>query len=392
MTTQAADLRHPAKSGPLTGLRVIDITINVLGPLATQILGDMGADVIKVETQDGDYTRNVGPTRSPLMGSLFLSLNRNKRAMILDLKRAHDHDAMMRLIDTADVFVHSMRHRAAERLGLGYQAVAARKPDIVYASATGFRKNSPMKDRPAFDDVIQGMSGIAALNSRNGEPSYLPMVIADKFVGHSLASAIAFALLHRERTGEGQEVHVPMYETMTAFNLIEHLWGGALGEPEKGLGYGRMLTPHRRPYATKDGYIVAMANTDEQYRRLFGVIDRPELADDPRFTFTRERVKNIDTLYGIIREAMLKRTTKEWQALLDAADIPNGPLNQLKDVWSDPQLRETNFFQSMDHPSEGQIVLMANPMDLSRSPSTIRLPPPRLGEHTAAILEELGLA
>jgi crotonobetainyl-CoA:carnitine CoA-transferase CaiB-like acyl-CoA transferase len=249
-----------------------------------------------------------------------------------------------------------------------------------------------MKDRPAFDDVIQGMSGIAALNGLGGEPSYVPMVIADKFVGHSLALTIAMALFHRERTGEGQEVHVPMYETMTAFNLVEHLWCGALGEPEKGLGYGRMLTPHRRPYATKDGYIVAMANTDEQYRRMFAVIERPDLIGDPRFERARERVQNIDLLYGIIREEMRKRTSKEWLSLLDAADIPNGPLNQLADVWSDPQLRETDFFQSLDHPSEGRIVTLGITSDFSRSPGAIRLPPPRLGEHTAEILEELGIA
>ena len=379
-------------SGPLAGIRVVDLTSAVLGPVATQILGDMGADVIKVEPPEGDPIRPLGPSRHPGMGAYFLNINRNKRSIALDLKRPAPREALLRLIETADVFVHNMRLGAAERLGVDYRTLAARNLRIVYAAATGFRKDGAHRDRPSFDDVIQGESGLAALNGgAGGEPRYVPMAVCDKICGYVLASAIGMALFHRERTGEGQEVHVPMLETMVAFNLVDHLWHGVLAEPEKGLGYPRMLTPHRRPFPTKDGHICILATTDAQSRHLFEALDCPELADDERFCTLERRTDNIDELYAIIVERMRRRTTAEWRERLDAFDVPNGVVTDLEGLLTEPYLAETCFFGRVEHPSEGKMLTMAIPVTFSStSGESFRLPPPRLGEHTYAVLRELG--
>jgi crotonobetainyl-CoA:carnitine CoA-transferase CaiB-like acyl-CoA transferase len=374
-------------SGPLAGIRVIDLTSAVLGPVATQILGDMRAEVIKVEPPQGDPIRPLGPSRHPGMGAYFLNINRNKKSVVLDLKRPAAREALLRLAETADVFVHNMRLAAVERLGLHYAAVAARNPRIVYAAATGFRKDGVHRDRPSFDDVIQGESGLAALNGRpGGEPRYVPMAVCDKICGYVLASAIAMALFHRERTGAGQEVHVPMLETMVAFNLADHLWHGVLAEPEKGLGYPRMLTPHRRPFPTKDGYICILATTDAQSRHLFEALDCPELADDERFSTLDRRTDNIDELYAMIVKRMRQRTTAEWRERLDRFDVPNGVVTDLEGL-----LAETGFFEPVQHPSEGKMLTMAIPVAFSATPGeSFRLPPPRLGEHTREVLAALG--
>jgi crotonobetainyl-CoA:carnitine CoA-transferase CaiB-like acyl-CoA transferase len=378
-------------SGPLAGIRVIDVTIAVLGPVATQILGDMGAEVIKVETPDGDPMRQIGPARHQGMAAYFLNLNRNKKSLVLDLKRPAAQQAMLRLAATADVFVHNMRPGAATRLGIDYGAISAANPRIVYAWASGYRPDSAYRDRAAFDDVIQGESGLAALNKgTDGEPRYVPMVVSDKVSGHVLAGAVGMALYARERTGRGQEVHVPMMETMAAFNLVDHLWHGVFGEPEKGLGYPRMLTPYRRPYATKDGHVCLLATTDRQWRNLFAAMDSPELADDPRFSTIERRTANIDELYTLLAECMRTRSTAEWRARLDQFDVPNGVVNDLEGLIADTYLRDTGFFQPVLHPSEGPTVTTAIPVAFSGSPGTLRLPPPRLGEHTHAILAELG--
>jgi crotonobetainyl-CoA:carnitine CoA-transferase CaiB-like acyl-CoA transferase len=285
-----------------------------------------------------------------------------------------------------------MRLGAAERLGVDYPAIAARNRRIVYAAATGFRKDGVYRDRPSFDDVIQGESGLAALNGgAEGEPRYLPMAVCDKICGYVLASAVGMALFHRERTGEGQEVHVPMLETMVAFNMVDHLWHGVLAEPEKGLGYPRMLTPHRRPFPTRDGYICILATTDLQSRHLFEAIDRPELADDERFSTLARRTDNIGELYEIVIDRMRQRTTVEWRERLDQFDVPNGVVTDLEGLLSDPYLGDTGFFEKVEHPSEGKMLTMAIPVAYSTTPGTsFRLPPPRLGEHTGEILGELG--
>jgi len=379
-------------SGPLAGIRVVDLTSALLGPLATQILGDMGADVIKVEPPEGDPIRALGPSRHPGMGAYFLNINRNKRSVALDLKRPTAREALLKLVETADVFVHNMRLAAAERLGLDYRVVGERNPRIVYAAATGFHRDGPHRDRPSFDDVIQGESGLAALNGgAGGEPHYVPMAVSDKICGYVLASAIGMALFHRERSGGGQEVHVPMLETMVAFNLADHLWHGALAEPEKGIGYPRMLTEHRRPFPTKDGHICILATTDLQSLHLFEAIDCPELADDERFSTLARRTDNISELYEIVIERMRRRTTAEWRERLDQFDVPNGVVTGLAGLLTDPYLAATEFFERVEHPTEGKMLTTAVPVMFSSSPGdNFRLPPPRLGEHTRDVLAELG--
>lgn len=379
-----------AAAGPLTGVRVIDLTINVLGPIATQTLGDMGADVIKIESPQGDPMRDTGPGRHPRMSVFFLNLHRNKRSVVLDLKSAAGREALLRLVQDADVLVHSMRAGAAERLGIGYAALAAHNPRLVVACAPGYNPDGPFRDRPAYDDVIQGESGLAAMVERvTGTPRYLPTVAADKLCGVYLASAIGMALYARERSGVGQEVRVPMLETMLSFNLVEHLWTGVLGVPD-GLGYARALSRHRRPYATRDGHVCVMAVSDEQWRRMFVALDRPELASDPRFATMEARTENIDALYEIVAAGVALRTTGEWRERFDAADIPNGPMNRLEDLPVDPYLQQTGFFERYEHPSEGPIVTTAIPQRYSHTPGRIRLPPPRLGEHTYEVLSAAG--
>ena len=385
----ASNFELQDRTGPLAGIRVIDLTINVLGPVCTQILGDMGADVIKIEAPGGDYMRHLGPSRSDGMGVFFLNINRNKRSALLDLKQAEARTTLHRLIETADVFVHSMRPKAAERLGVNYQALSTKNPRLVYASAGGYRKDSSRRDWPAYDDVIQGASGIAAMNKIDGEPRYFPTVICDKLCGYILASSIGMALYSRERTGAGQEVHVAMMDTMVGFNMIEHLWSGVLDEAEKGLGYSRMLTPHRRPYQTLDGYVSLLAVTNDQWQRLLTAVDRADLVGDPRFTEIGPRASNIDELYAIVVEQMKKRTTGDWIKRLDEAEIPNGVVNDFQDLLVDEYLAESRFFRRMQHPTEGRVVSMAVPVSFSKTAASIHRLAPRLGEHTEEILNEV---
>jgi crotonobetainyl-CoA:carnitine CoA-transferase CaiB-like acyl-CoA transferase len=377
--------------GPLSGVRVIDLTVAVLGPVATQILGDLGAEVIKIEAPEGDMMRSIGPMRHPDMAAYFLNINRNKKSVVLDLKRLEAQQALLRLAATADVLVHNMRPGAARRNGVGYADVAQANPRIVYASASGWRADHPHGDRAAFDDVIQGESGFAALNKdADGAPRYAPMVICDKICGYVLAGMVGMALYAREQTGRGQEIHVPMVDTMAAFNMVDHLWHGVFGEPEKGLGYPRMLTPHRRPYATTDGHICLLATTDRQWRNLFGACDAPELADDPRFDTIEHRTRNINELYTWLAGVMKTRSTAEWKQRLDAADVPNGKVNDMMGVVRDAYLNEAGFFQPLDHPTEGRLTTMPFPVSFSDTKLDQNLPAARLGEHTEAMLAELG--
>ena len=380
-------------TGPLAGIRVIDVTSIVLGPYATQMLGDLGADVIKVESPRGDDTRWIGPSRTPGMGSYFANLNRNKRSVVLDLKQPAAKDALLRLIDGADVFVHNMRRSAAQRLGLDYATLSARNQRLIHASASGFRKGSAREDAPAFDDLIQGLSGLASLNAGpDGAPRYAPTVLVDKLTGHMLGSMIGMALFHRERTGQGQEVHVPMLETTLSFLLVEHLWWATLGETERGVGYPRMLTPHRRPYPTSDGFISVIASSDAQYARLLTALGRPELIDDPRFASIAARAVNVDAVLAVLTEGLRARTTDEWLAILTAADIPCGKANRLTDLFGDDYLRETGFFKSAQHPVEGNVTLPAIAPTFSASPPAVRRLWPTLGEHTREVLREAGFA
>jgi len=380
-------------SGPLAGVRVVDLTVNVLGPVATQILGDMGADVIKVETPAGDPNRDTGPRRHEGMSAMHLNVNRNKRSITLDLRTAPGMEALLRLVESSDVFVHSMRPAAAQRLGVGYEVIAARNPRIIYGYGPGYRQDGPNRDYPAYDDVVQGESGIASLMAQvNGNgPRFYPTVIIDKLCGYVLASSIAMALYQRERSGLGQQVQVPMFETILAFNYLEHLWGGAFDPPlPPGIGYVRLLTPHRRPYQTQDGHICVLAVNDDQWRRLLPALGCPELVDDQRFATTDQRVRNYDELYGIVGRQLLLKSTAEWHRILDEADIPNGPVHSLQELLHDPYVEQTGFFERYVHPSEGPVVTPMVPVNFSRTPGGLHRPPPRLGEHTHEVLHELG--
>lgn len=388
----AADpLRMDEPTGPLSGIKVVDLTINVLGPVATQILGDMGADVIKVESPEGDQNRQTGVRQHANMGALYLTMNRNKRSIVLDLKRPEAKEVLMRLVDAADVFVHSMRPQAAERLGVAYADIAQCNPRIVYGYAPGYRSDGPWRNRPAFDDVIQGESGIVDMNGQAlGEQRYLPTIIADKLCGHLLASAIGMALFHRERTGEGQEVQVPMFENMVAFNLIEHMWMGSFEDPKGEFGYVRLLNDYRRPYATLDGHVCLMASSDDQWKRLLAALGRPDVAQDQRYAQLEQRSRHFAELYSIVAGEIAKRTTAQARDLLDRADVPNGPVNRLADLPNDPYLAQTGFFKRFLHPTEGPMMTTSIPVQFSRTPGNLRRPPPNLGEHTRSILEKLG--
>jgi crotonobetainyl-CoA:carnitine CoA-transferase CaiB-like acyl-CoA transferase len=381
--------------GPLAGVRVIDLTQVVLGPMGTQILGDAGADVVKVEPPAGDMTRFIGPRRSEGMAAYFANLNRNKRSVVLDLKRPAAHAALMRLVEGADVFVHNMRLSAAARLGLDYESLAKVNPRIIHACATGFRPGSSREEDPAYDDIIQGMGGLAHLNGRGAQadgPRYVPSVLADKLTGHVLASSIAMALFARERTGHGQAVHVPMMDTLVSFLLPEHMWGHSIGQPELGIGYPRMLTPDRRPFATKDGFMCVMVATHAQWARLFALFGQAALMQDPRFATGSARSDNIEAAYAIVTEGMKQRTNAEWLVLLREADLPHGPANSLEDLLADDYLNEIGFFPRMAHPTEGEMTLVGIPVSYHGTPASIRRLAPHLGEHTREVLEQAGLA
>jgi len=379
-------------SGPLAGLRVLDLTINVLGPVATMILGDMGADVIKIETPEGDPNRQNGPARHPNMAAMHLNMNRNKRSVTLNLKRPEAREALLRMVESADVFIHSMRPAAAQRLGIDYEEIARRNPRIVYGYGCGYMPGGSRENDPAFDDVVQGEAGIADLMLRSvGQARYLPTVLVDKFCGYMLASAVGMALYARERSGVGQLVRVPMLETIVAFNLQEHLWGGVFDPPMgSGVGYVRLLSEHRRPYETRDGHICVLAVNDEQWRRLLPTIGRPELVTDPRFSTVDGRMKNIDHVYGVVSDQMKTQTTAEWHRLLDAIDIPNGAMARFEDMLNDAYLNETGFFHRYEHPSEGPMLTPCVPTQFSATPGGIHRHPPRLGEHNAEVFAALG--
>ena len=378
--------------GPLTGVRVIDLTINVLGPVATQLLGDMGAEVIKVETPAGDPMRMIGPSKTGMLGPFFQTTNRNKKSIVLDLKRPEPSAALRKLVETADVFVHNMRTAAAGRLGIDFDSLRVINPKLVYASATGYRKGGSKDGRPAYDDVIQGESGMVSLIERtNGEARFVPMPISDKFCGHALASAIGMALFRRERSGIGQEVHVPMLETMLSFNLTTHLWRGTQGD-KTDLGYPRALSPYRIPYKTKDGMVCVLAHTDDQWHRLLRAVGRADLIEDPRFTYLAHRAENIADLQSHLADALATFTTEEAFRLLDEADMPNGPVAVLEEMMDDPYLVETDFFPTIEDAHEGPLRTTAIPVTFSESPGVLRNMAPALGEHTAEILGEAGLS
>jgi crotonobetainyl-CoA:carnitine CoA-transferase CaiB-like acyl-CoA transferase len=379
--------------GPLAGVRIVDATTVVLGPLATQMLGDLGADVVKVEPPEGDTTRKLGPTRNPDMAAFYLACNRNKRSVVLDLKQEAGHGALMRLIERADVFVHNFRPLAAARLRVEYERVRALNPGLIYCATYGFRAAGPYGNKPVYDDIIQAASGLASLQAPLvGDPRYLPTIVADKTSSMAVAHALLAALYHKARTGEGQAIEVPMFETVVAWMMVEHLYGETFLPALDTAGYKRVLNKWRRPFPTKDGYLAIIPYTDVHWQTFFRVAGREDLLADPRFGTLASRLTHIELLYEELGKIAATRTNAEWLDLLDAANVPATVVNTLESILTDPQLEATGFWKTIAHPTEGLLRTPDIPATYSRTPGELRRHQPRLGEHSVEILKEAGLS
>ena len=377
---------------PLHGIRVLDLTGYLMGPFATQILGDMGADVIKVEPVEGDLVRAIGPTRSPGMGGIFQQNNRNKRSVVLDLKQPAGRDAVLRLAVNADIFIYNVRPAAMARLGLSYEAVSAANPAIVYVGAVGFGQDGPYAAKPALDDLMQGMSGIPSLFERAGAegPRYIPMAMADRYSGICLVNAVLGALVHRLRSEEGQAVEVPMFESLVQGVLGDHLMGASFEPPLGPPGYPRHLSHDRRPFRTLDGYLCTFIINDRQWRAVLDGIGKGERMKDPRFATLQARTDHSAEVYAFLDATFRTRTTAQWLELLEKADVPAGPLHTLESLLDDEHLKAVGFFERHEHPTEGTVVSLRPPSRWSKTPLAIDRLPPRLGQHSGEILREAG--
>lgn len=383
----------PVPPGALDGVRVLDLTSVVMGPYATQWLGDFGADVVKIEPPGGDVMRQAGPTKSPGMGPVYLAANRNKRSLALDLQREAGRHILLQMARRADVLVYNLRPQALQRLGLDYPVLQAANPALVVVGGLGFGQRGRYAVRPAYDDVVQGLSGLPwlAAQAGGGEPRYVPMVLADRVAGLQLALCVVTALFHRQRSGRGQHVEVPMFEGLASMVLAEHLAGRQHDPPIGPAGYARSLSPGRRPYRTRDGYLCAMVYDDRQWRAFLQLIGEPQRMDeDPRFGSLARRVQHVDEVCAFLAQALLQRDTAEWLRLFADADLPAAPLHSLDDLIDDPHLRDVGLMRRTIHPSEGPLVSIGNPTDWSASPPTLRRPAPRLGEHSLELLREQG--
>ena len=383
------------KRGPLDGIRVIDMSTVVLGPYAGQIMGDLGADVIRVESPKSDMTRWAGPSAHAGFAPIFMNCNRNKRSLCLDLKKEGAREALVELVRTADVFLHNVRLEAVERLGFGYEAVRSIKPDIVYVHAVGFGSDGPYAGRPAYDDLVQAAAGAVSLNRMidpEEEPRYMATLAADKTTGLHAAYATLAALFHRERTGEGQFVEVPMLESFASFLMIEHLNGHTWEPPQGDYGYHRIINMHRKPYRTRDGYICIMPYSSEQWRTVLRLGGFDITDDDPRLLSMAGLARNIRELYGMLSEATTGRTSAEWMTLLTVADVPVMRVNQVEDLKTEEHLSGVDFFEQRQHPTEGVYRSMRQPVKFSATPASVRLDPPGLGEHNREILLEAGMS
>jgi crotonobetainyl-CoA:carnitine CoA-transferase CaiB-like acyl-CoA transferase len=378
--------------GPLHGVRVVELTSVVLGPWACQILADLGADVIKIEPPAGDSNRQLGAARHPGMAALYLTCNRNKRSIVLDVKQPAAREAVLDLVRTADVFVHNNRPQVMTRLGLDYAALSQVNPMLVYCGSYGYARRGPYGSKGALDDSIQSVAGIAMLNEPVlGEPRYLPTVLADKTTAITVVYGVLAALFARERSGHGQELEVPMFETMVSFVMAEHLWGTAFEPPLAPPGYVRLMSVHRRPYRTSDGYIAILPYMNAHWDTFCDVAGHPELRDDPRFRTMADRTRNIDATYAETARIMATRTTQEWLDLFATTSVPVNRVNTLTDLIDDPHLVATGFWKTFEHPTEGRLRTTAFPVGFSATPAEeTRRHAPRLGEHTRELLADLG--
>lgn len=377
--------------GPLAGVRVVDLTGMVFGPYCTQIMADMGADVIKVEPPAGDATRYVSVGPAPGMSGVFVNVNRGKRSVVLDLRTGRGAAVLRRLVERSDVFVHSMRARAVAALGFAYDDVAAINPAIVYTNCYGYGRGGPYADFTAYDDTIQAECGLPSVQQMlTGEASYVGTILADKIAGLSALYATMMALFHRERTGEGQEVEVGMFETMASFMLVEHADRALFTPPLGPAGYHRAVEPGRRPYRTKDGHVSALVYNDKQWSAFVEAV-RPAWADDPRFATLELRAKHIDSVYARLAETLAERTTREWLDLFRELGIPAAPLRSLDELFENPHLEAVGLFEKVET-RHGPVRFPGVPTRLSRTPGRVAGGAPELGADTQAVLEELGLA
>ena len=389
-------------TGPLKGVKILDLTSVVFGAYATQMLGDLGADVIKVESpplgnggsgrgEGGDIMRWAGKTPEGApedLGPIFMTINRNKRSMLLDLTSEPAKAALRMLIEWADVFACSVRYDGMKRLGLSYEDVKAIRPDIVYVHGAGYGSDGPYAGEPAYDDLIQSASGLADLLPRtdgNPVPRLIPSLVADKVSGLFMTQAILAALVHREKTGEGQFVEVPMFECLTSFNLAEHFFGQVFDPPTGQWAYSRVANPNRKPFATQDGYIGLLPYNDKQWVAFFEAAGFGQMMQDPRFATQKARSENYHALYGLIEDITRTRTTADWLAILKPLHIPVTKTNRLNDLMDDPHLKAVGFFERYEHTDAGVYYNMKPPLKFSRTPANVRRHPPRLGEHTAEI-------
>jgi crotonobetainyl-CoA:carnitine CoA-transferase CaiB-like acyl-CoA transferase len=374
-------------SGPLRGVRVLDLTTVVMGPSATQMLGDLGADVIKIEAIAGDSMRWIGPWRHAGMGPLFLQANRNKRSVVLDLKSPQDKSRALALAREADVLVSNVRPQGLQRLGLDYEALSRVNPTIIYCAAVGYGSGGPESGKAVYDDLMQAASGIAGLfKAIDGTPRYAPINICDRVVGLYVVSAVTSALFHRERTGEGQVIEVPMFETMAQFVLSDHMGGGAFVPPLGAMGYGRLLSRTRGPYQTKDGHLSLVVYTDKHWRSFSDLVGQPKLLDtDPRFASQESRTRHAEDIGRFLAAHLPDRTNREWLEIFHAIDIPACPVNSVQDLFEDSHLKAVDFFEDLQHPTEGTVKTCRFPVRFSRSPASVRRLAPNLGEHNGEI-------
>jgi len=380
-------------NSPLQGVRILDLTTVVYGPYATRILASLGAEVIKLESLDGDILRHIGPMRNPGMGHLFLHANEGKQSLALNLKTEAGRDIAQALSQTCDVFISNIRPQALARLGLDADTLRALHPRLIHVSCTGYGESGPYAGRPAYDDLIQGASGVGQLMATylQGEPAYAPVTLADRVSGLHAVYAVTTALFARSQTGQGQTIDVTMFEAVSQLVLGDHMGGATFVPPHGEVGYPRMVSRSRKPYRTQDGYLCALIYNDRQWKDFFTALGTPERAQEPLFLNHTARAANIDRVYAEVERLLATRTTAEWQALFDAADIPNMPAQSLEELVQDPHHWHNGFFREVEHPTEGRLNMMGDATHWRDTPLVPQLAPaPRLGEHSRQVLESLG--
>ena len=377
--------------GALKDIKVLDLTSVGFGPYACQILGDYGAEIIKIESREGDITRGIAPFRNKGMGHFFINANRNKRSLVLDLKTEAGKKAFFKLAEKSDVIMTSIRPAAMDRLGIGYEVCKQLNPSLIYVALVGFGQSGPYAKRPAYDDIIQGVSGMAAMQGgREGDPTFVNASVCDKICSQIAVHATLAALFSRTATGTGQLVEVPMFESMVGFNLVEHQSGMTFEPPLGSTGYERSMVKYRRPYATKDGFVCALPYTTKHWQTFFSIMQREDLLNDPRVLDPKVRSEKIGELYELVAQLVSDWATGDLLNALKEGDIPHGEATQLFDLTNDDHLQAVEFFQTHEHPTEGKIKLTSPHVKFSETPATIRRLPPLFGEHTAEILQEIG--